>query len=227
MYVVEKFTECTANHWENRLEQRVISLCYYSLKLVCTISSLWSGEQVFMACSTPTHFVLLSIMWSLQFSLPYLPVVQLLDYFSYRGQLHLAYERLSCNLHHILLKNSEEGLPLYIVKECSRHILRALGFLATSRVVHGDVKMSNIMWHANRGIFQLVDFGLSFLQGNQVRLMCAFKKLGFSYNLFGHVSVENFLQVQISCYKLSNNKCYTFFFKWRSCHRLNRMQGCW
>lgn len=94
-------------------------------------------------------------------------VVHLLDYFSHRGLMHLAYERLSCNLHHILLKNSGEGLPLYIIKECSQHILRALSFLAASEVIHGDVKLSNIMWNANRGMFQLVDFALSFLQGNQ------------------------------------------------------------
>lgn len=34
-------------------------------------------------------------------------------------------------------------------------------------VVHGDIKMSNIMWNANRGMFQLVDFALSFVQGSQ------------------------------------------------------------
>lgn len=94
-------------------------------------------------------------------------IAQLMDYFSYKGLLHLAYARLSCNLHHVLLKNSNKGLPLYIIKECARHILEALRFLATNMVVHGDIKMSNIMWNANRGIFQLVDFGLSFVKGNQ------------------------------------------------------------
>ncbi|XP_078380884.1 serine/threonine-protein kinase Kist-like isoform X1 [Oculina patagonica] len=94
-------------------------------------------------------------------------IVQLLDYFLYRDQLHLVYERLDCNLHHILLKNSGKGLPLSIIKRCSWDVVRALCFLATNRVVHGDLKMSNIMWNPNRGMFQLVDFGLSFLEGQQ------------------------------------------------------------
>ena len=93
----------------------------------------------------------------------------LIDYFSFKGVMHLVFGRLDCNLHHILLKNSNKGLPLYIVKQCARHILEALRFLAANMVVHGDVKMSNIMWNANRGLFQLVDFALSFEKENQVR----------------------------------------------------------
>ena len=93
----------------------------------------------------------------------------LIDYFSFKGVMHLVFDRLDCNLHHILLKNSNKGLPLYIVKQCARHVLEALRFLAANMVVHGDVKMSNIMWNANRGLFQLVDFALSFEKENQVR----------------------------------------------------------
>ena len=93
----------------------------------------------------------------------------LIDYFSFKGVMHLVFDRLDCNLHHILLKNSHKGLSLYTVKQCARHILEALRFLAANMVVHGDVKMSNIMWNANRGLFQLVDFALSFEKENQVR----------------------------------------------------------
>ena len=96
-------------------------------------------------------------------------LVQLLDYFSYKGQKFLSFERLSCTLHHILLKNSNKALPLFIIKECACHILSGLDFLTTHRVVHGDIKMSNIMWNADKGAFQLVDFGFSFHEGNQVR----------------------------------------------------------
>lgn len=94
-------------------------------------------------------------------------IVRLLDYFLYKDQLHLVYEKLDCNLHHILLKNSGKGLPLSIIKRCSWDIVRALSFLATNRIVHGDLKMSNIMWNSNRGMFQLVDFGLSFMEEQQ------------------------------------------------------------
>lgn len=96
-------------------------------------------------------------------------LVQLLDYFSYKGQKFVAFERLSCTLHHILLKNSNKALPLFIIKECACQILSGLDFLTTHKVVHGDIKMSNIMWNADKGAFQLVDFGFSFHEGNQVR----------------------------------------------------------
>lgn len=95
-------------------------------------------------------------------------IVHLLDYFLYRGSFHLVFEQLDCHLHHILLKHSGKGLPLSIVRRCSRDVVEALSFLAISRVVHGDLKMSNVMWNPNRGIFQLVDFGLSFTEGHQL-----------------------------------------------------------
>ena len=101
--------------------------------------------------------------------------MHLLDYFLSKDQLHLVYEKLDCNLHHILLKNSGKGLPLSIIKQCSWDIVKALGFLATHRVVHGDVKMSNIMWNSNRGMFQLVDFALSFMEERQVSCNDYFK----------------------------------------------------
>lgn len=92
--------------------------------------------------------------------------VNLLDYFLYRGNFYLVFEQLDCHLHHILLKYSGKGLPISIVRRCSKDVVKALSFLAIKRVVHGDLKMSNIMWNPNRGIFQLVDFGLSFLEGH-------------------------------------------------------------
>ena len=104
--------------------------------------------------------------------------MHLQDYFLCKDQLHLVYGKLDCNLHHILLKNSGKGLPLSIIKRCSWDIVRALSFLATNRVVHGDLKMSNIMWNSNRGMFQLVDFGLSFLEEKQVS--CSSRKFTFT-----------------------------------------------
>ena len=98
--------------------------------------------------------------------------MHLLDYFLYRGNFYLVFEQLDCHLHHILLKYSAKGLPISIVRRCSKDVVKALSFLAIKRVVHGDLKMSNIMWNPNRGIIQLVDFGLSFLEGHlQVSLV--------------------------------------------------------
>lgn len=98
--------------------------------------------------------------------------MHLLDYFLYRGNFYLVFEQLDCHLHHILLKYSGKGLPISIVRRCSKDVVKALSFLAIKRIVHGDLKMSNIMWNPNRGIFQLVDFGLSFLEGHlQVSLV--------------------------------------------------------
>lgn len=79
--------------------------------------------------------------------------MHLLDYFLYRGNFYLIFEQLDCHLHHILLKYSGKGLPISIVRRCSKDVVKALSFLAIKRVVHGDLKMSNIMWYLSTGGF--------------------------------------------------------------------------
>lgn len=57
---------------------------------------------------------------------------------------------------------------MWLVQHCARDILEALAFLHKEGYVHADLKPRNILWSADDESFKLIDFGLSFKQGNQV-----------------------------------------------------------
>ncbi|MEQ2208975.1 hypothetical protein XENOCAPTIV_021238 [Xenoophorus captivus] len=57
---------------------------------------------------------------------------------------------------------------MWLVQHCARDILEALSFLHREGYVHADLKPRNILWSADDECFKLIDFGLSFKQGNQV-----------------------------------------------------------
>ncbi|XP_031568970.1 serine/threonine-protein kinase Kist-like isoform X1 [Actinia tenebrosa] len=95
-------------------------------------------------------------------------VVKLLDVFSCDGYLCLINPLLSCSLYHILTKGSwENGLPMYVVQKCCRDLAGGIEYLRQKHIVHGDIKPTNIMWDSKNEVFQFVDFGLSFTEGQQ------------------------------------------------------------
>lgn len=57
---------------------------------------------------------------------------------------------------------------MWLVQHCARDILEALAFLHKEGYVHADLKPRNILWSADDECFKLIDFGLSFKEGNQV-----------------------------------------------------------
>ncbi|XP_040039994.2 serine/threonine-protein kinase Kist [Gasterosteus aculeatus] len=61
----------------------------------------------------------------------------------------------------------ERGHSLWLVQHCARDVLEALTFLHREGYVHADLKPRNILWSADDECFKLVDFGLSFKEGNQ------------------------------------------------------------
>lgn len=62
----------------------------------------------------------------------------------------------------------QQGHSMWLVQHCARDILEALSFLHREGFVHADLKPRNILWSADDECFKLIDFGLSFKQGNQV-----------------------------------------------------------
>ncbi|XP_042319065.1 serine/threonine-protein kinase Kist [Sceloporus undulatus] len=56
---------------------------------------------------------------------------------------------------------------MWITQHCARDILEALAFLHHKGYVHADLKPRNILWSAEEECFKLIDFGLSFKEGNQ------------------------------------------------------------
>ena len=62
----------------------------------------------------------------------------------------------------------QQGHSMWLVQHCARDILEALAFLHKEGYVHADLKPRNILWSADDECFKLIDFGLSFKEGNQV-----------------------------------------------------------
>ncbi|XP_070764350.1 serine/threonine-protein kinase Kist isoform X2 [Enoplosus armatus] len=61
----------------------------------------------------------------------------------------------------------QQGHSMWLVQHCARDILEALAFLHREGYVHADLKPRNILWSADDESFKLIDFGLSFKEGNQ------------------------------------------------------------
>lgn len=62
---------------------------------------------------------------------------------------------------------TQQGLSMWLVQLCARDVLEALSFLHREGYVHADLKPRNILWSADDQCFKLIDFGLSFKEGNQ------------------------------------------------------------
>ncbi|KAM6962638.1 serine/threonine-protein kinase Kist [Aplochiton taeniatus] len=60
-----------------------------------------------------------------------------------------------------------QGHSMWLVQHCARDVLEALTFLHTEGYVHADLKPRNVLWSADDECFKLIDFGLSFKEGNQ------------------------------------------------------------
>ncbi|XP_031174068.1 serine/threonine-protein kinase Kist isoform X1 [Sander lucioperca] len=61
----------------------------------------------------------------------------------------------------------QQGHSMWLVQHCAKDILMALAFLHREGYVHADLKPRNILWSADDEGFKLIDFGLSFKEGNQ------------------------------------------------------------
>ena len=68
----------------------------------------------------------------------------------------------------------QQGHSMWLVQHCARDILEALAFLHKEGYVHADLKPRNILWSADDECFKLIDFGLSFKEGNQVGYVSEF-----------------------------------------------------
>lgn len=80
----------------------------------------------------------------------------------------LLLELLDVSVSELLVHSSQHGCSMWITQHCARDILEALAFLHHKGYVHADLKPHNILWSAEEECFKLIDFGLSFKEGNQV-----------------------------------------------------------
>ncbi|XP_021455142.2 serine/threonine-protein kinase Kist [Oncorhynchus mykiss] len=63
--------------------------------------------------------------------------------------------------------SQKQGHSMWLVQHCARDVLEALAFLHRAGYVHADLKPRNVLWSADDECFKLIDFGLSFKEGNQ------------------------------------------------------------
>lgn len=81
----------------------------------------------------------------------------------------LLLELLDVSVSELLVRVSNQGHSMWLIQHCARDVLEALSFLHREGYVHADLKPRNILWSADDECFKLIDFGLSFTEGHQVR----------------------------------------------------------
>uniref|UniRef100_A0A4W5NKY3 U2AF homology motif (UHM) kinase 1 n=1 Tax=Hucho hucho TaxID=62062 RepID=A0A4W5NKY3_9TELE len=81
----------------------------------------------------------------------------------------LLLELLDVSVSELLVRASTQsrGHSMWLVQHCARDVLEALAFLHREGYVHADLKPRNVLWSADDECFKLIDFGLSFKEGNQ------------------------------------------------------------
>ncbi|KAM3841663.1 serine/threonine-protein kinase Kist [Vipera latastei] len=79
----------------------------------------------------------------------------------------LLLELLDISVSELLVHSSQRGCSMWITQHCARDVLEALIYLHHKGYVHADLKPRNILWSAEEECFKLIDFGLSFKEGNQ------------------------------------------------------------
>uniref|UniRef100_A0A8C7Q3V7 U2AF homology motif (UHM) kinase 1 n=1 Tax=Oncorhynchus mykiss TaxID=8022 RepID=A0A8C7Q3V7_ONCMY len=101
-------------------------------------------------------------------------IVTLYGVFTNRSQVGVAthcllLELLDVSVSELLVRASTQGRghSMWLVQHCARDVLEALAFLHRAGYVHADLKPRNVLWSADDECFKLIDFGLSFKEGNQ------------------------------------------------------------
>nr|XP_033817339.1 serine/threonine-protein kinase Kist [Geotrypetes seraphini] len=79
----------------------------------------------------------------------------------------LLLELLDISVSELLLRSCQQGCSFWLIQHCARDMLGALAFIHHQGHVHADLKPRNILWSAEEECFKLIDFGLSFREGNQ------------------------------------------------------------
>uniref|UniRef100_A0A4W3KGH1 U2AF homology motif (UHM) kinase 1 n=1 Tax=Callorhinchus milii TaxID=7868 RepID=A0A4W3KGH1_CALMI len=79
----------------------------------------------------------------------------------------LLLELLDVSVSDLLLHSINRGHSMWMIQHCARDVLEALAFIHREGYVHADLKPCNVLWSAEDECFKLIDFGLSFQEGNQ------------------------------------------------------------
>jgi len=88
--------------------------------------------------------------------------VKMLDYFTFRKHICIAFELLSINLYDFIKDNNFRGLSLSLIRKFAVQILQALLVLREHSIIHCDLKPENILLkNPKKSGIKLIDFGSS------------------------------------------------------------------
>jgi dual specificity tyrosine-phosphorylation-regulated kinase 2/3/4 len=86
--------------------------------------------------------------------------VRLLDHFTFRNHVCMAFELLDLSLFDYLKQNRFKGFPLMWVRTVASQLVQVLQDLRKMNVIHCDLKPENILFEdKRRGAAKLIDFG--------------------------------------------------------------------
>ena len=89
-------------------------------------------------------------------------IVKLHEGFIFRKHLILSFELLGCNLYELLKKNCFTGLKLSLINRFAAQILQSLRLTKKVRLIHGDIRLENIVLVSNqKANIKLIDFSSS------------------------------------------------------------------
>ena len=71
--------------------------------------------------------------------------VKLIETFQHKDNFIMVFESLGPSMYMLLKKNDYKGLPLKIVQQMAKSILKAVGYLHSIGIIHTDLKPENIL----------------------------------------------------------------------------------
>lgn len=89
-------------------------------------------------------------------------VIHMLDSFTFRNHVCMAFELLSIDLYELIKKNKFQGFSVQLVRKFAVSILQSLDALYKNKIIHCDLKPENILLkHHGCSATKVIDFGSS------------------------------------------------------------------
>lgn len=120
------------------------------------------------------------------------PIVRLLNEFTWRKHTCLVFELLSYNIYELLKMTDFKGLSLNLVRKFAASMLSAVAFLHARGIAHGDIKPENVLLvDPKRAFTKLIDFGSAFLDHTESLESKSTAKQRQGHAQHGHTYVQS------------------------------------